>query len=166
MIPDRSTFESASAGQAPRDIGKPFIDVADPHDDRVPSCPLCGCPLRPDAVLFGEYPPAEAEWRAKSALRDCDRFVAVGTAGVVSPAAQYVRSADYAGATTILINLEPLWPRNKYFHEEYLGRAEDLLPALLPGDRRQKRKRRRLEADFDQTRAEGRLNDRACSLQP
>jgi hypothetical protein len=31
-VPDRSTFESAYAGQAPWDIGKPqkpFIDVAD-----------------------------------------------------------------------------------------------------------------------------------------
>ena len=32
MIPDRSTFESAYAGQAPWDIGKPqkpFLDVAE-----------------------------------------------------------------------------------------------------------------------------------------
>jgi hypothetical protein len=32
MIPDRSTFESAYAGQAPWDIGRPqkaFLDVAD-----------------------------------------------------------------------------------------------------------------------------------------
>lgn len=73
------------------------------------------------------------EMCAKAVLRECDLFIAVGTSGVVTPAANFVRSAEYAGARTILVNLEPMEPRNRYFQEEYLGRAEEVLPQLLDG---------------------------------
>jgi NAD-dependent deacetylase len=108
----------------------PFDD-SDSHEGKVPICSLCGSPMRPDAVMFGEYPPVEAERRCKNALQQCNLFIAVGTSGAVSPAAEFVRSADYAGARTVLVNLQPMHPRNNYFHEEYLGRAEDLLPILF-----------------------------------
>jgi SAM-dependent methyltransferase len=52
MIPDRSTFESAYAGQAPWDIGrpqKPFIDMA----DRIIGSVLdAGCGTGETALLF------------------------------------------------------------------------------------------------------------------
>jgi cyclopropane fatty-acyl-phospholipid synthase-like methyltransferase len=52
MIPDRSTFESAYAGQAPWDIGrpqKPFLDVA----DRITGCVLdAGCGTGDTALFF------------------------------------------------------------------------------------------------------------------
>jgi NAD-dependent deacetylase len=108
----------------------PFADSAS-HCDAVPRCPLCGHVLRPDVVLFGERLPASAEWSAKTALRDCDLFLAIGTSGVVTPAANFVRSAQYAGAHTVYVNLEPMRPRNPMFKEEHYGRAEDLLPRLL-----------------------------------
>ena len=63
-----------------------------------PACPRCGAWMRPDVVLFDEALPVDAEWQAKVALRDCDLFVAIGTSGTVSPAANFVRSARYAGA--------------------------------------------------------------------
>lgn len=103
----------------------------EPHDAAVPICSLCGGALRPDVVLFGESLPALASWTAKKALRDCDLFVAIGTSGTVAPASDYVRGAEYAGARTIYVNLEPMNPRNPAFQEEYLGRAEALLPQLL-----------------------------------
>jgi NAD-dependent deacetylase len=96
-----------------------------------PRCPVCGDYLRPDVVLFGEGLPGAAEYHAKRALRDCELFLAVGTSGTVSPASSFVRSARYAGARTVLINLEPMTPRNQYFQEELLGPAEELLPNLL-----------------------------------
>jgi len=82
-------------------------------------------------VLFDEPLPAEAEWQAKRALRDCDLFLAIGTSGTVYPAAGFVRSALYAGAHTVLINIEPSSPKNPAFRKEILGRAEELLPVLL-----------------------------------
>jgi NAD-dependent deacetylase len=42
-----------------------------------------------------------------------------------------VREAEYAGARTLLVNLEPPSPPNPYFNEVLLGRAEEILPVLL-----------------------------------
>ncbi len=108
----------------------PFIDT-DPHDTDVPRCPACSGVLRPDIVLFGEQIPVHQSWQSKRALRDCDLFIAVGTSGTVSPASNFVRSAKYAGARTLYVNLEPMMPRNPEFMEEYLGSAENLLPELF-----------------------------------
>ena len=101
------------------------------HSDRVPQCNVCGSALRPDIVLFGEELPLQESWTVKRALRECDLFIAVGTSGLVEPAASYVRGAEYAGARTILVNLEPLARPNPAFKEQYIGRAEALLPQLL-----------------------------------
>jgi NAD-dependent deacetylase len=91
--------------------------------------------LRPAVVLFDEPLPVDAEWSSKKALRDCDLFLAVGTSGTVSPASNFVRAAEYAGARTVFVNLEPMTPHNPAFHEVVLGRAEELLPMLLaPSD--------------------------------
>lgn len=99
--------------------------------NKAPLCPQCNSPLKPNVVLFGESIPLHKEWRVKQALRNCDLFIAIGTSGTVFPAANYVRSAEYLGAKTILINLEPMNPRNLYFQQEYLGKAEELLPKLF-----------------------------------
>jgi NAD-dependent deacetylase len=96
-----------------------------------PPCPRCGAPLRPDVVLFNEMLPVDAEHRSKRALRDCELFLAVGTSGTVSPASSFVRSAEYAGARTIYVNLEPMDLPNPAFQETVLGRAEEVLPRLL-----------------------------------
>ncbi len=108
----------------------PFADD-DPHGESVPLCPACGAPLRPDIVLFGEIIPAKADWLTRRALRACDLFLAIGTSGLVSPASQFVRSAKYMGATTVLINLEPMSPRNEAFDDEMVGPAEVILPRLM-----------------------------------
>ncbi|MBI3929353.1 MAG: NAD-dependent deacylase [Armatimonadetes bacterium] len=111
--------------------GQPPGYDSEEHPEGPPPCPLCASALRPDIVLFGEEIPAEAEWRAKRALRECDLFMAVGTSGRVAPAANFVRSARYVGARTVLVNLEPLDPPDPSFQEEHLGPAEELLPRLL-----------------------------------
>jgi len=103
----------------------------EPHAVVIPTCRICGSALRPDVVLFGEELPHEASWQVRRALRDCDLFLAIGTSGLVAPASNYVRGAEYAGARTIYVNLEPMAQPNPAFKEQYLGRAEDLLPQLL-----------------------------------
>ena len=112
---------------------EPFRDEQG-HLDKVPTCPKCGAVLRPDVVLFGEEIPALPAWTVKRALRDCDLFIAIGTSGLVTPAANYVRSAEYAGARTILVNLQPMSKPNPAFKEQYLGPAEKVLPELLGMD--------------------------------
>ncbi len=113
----------------PKCISQPFTD----HNmyDAVPPCKECGSPLRPDIVLFGEQLPLDAEWKSKHTMRGCDLFVAVGTSGTVSPASNFVRSADFEGARTVLLNLEPMKHPNPYFKEEYLGEAVTLLPQIF-----------------------------------
>lgn len=101
------------------------------HLNATPMCPLCGAVLRPDIVLFGEAIDGAADWTVNRALRDCDLFIAVGTSGLVTPAANYVRGAAYAGARTLLVNLEPMVPPNPAFQEQLLGPAEVVLPRLL-----------------------------------
>jgi NAD-dependent deacetylase len=101
--------------------------------DKPPPCPHCGTLMRYDIVLFDEYLDPADERAAKGALRECDVFLAVGTSGVVFPAASYVREANYAGARTIFLNVEAPSPPNPYFDEVVLGRAEDTLPVLLGG---------------------------------
>ncbi len=96
-----------------------------------PACPACGEPMRPAVILFDEALPVDAEWASKKSLRDCDLFLAVGTSGTVSPASNYVRAAEYAGARTIFVNLEAMTPHNPAFKEVVLGRAEEVLPSLL-----------------------------------
>lgn len=96
-----------------------------------PPCPRCGGPLRPDVVLFGEPLPAHPEHRAKQALRRLDLFLAVGTSGLVDPAARFVRAARYAGATTALVNLEAPSGDAHGFDVVLTGPAEELLPRLL-----------------------------------
>lgn len=95
-----------------------------------PDCPSCGAPLRADIVLFEESMPARPEHLSKRALRECDLFIAIGTSGSVFPAASFVRSARYAGATTVLVNLEAE-AQETQFDQIYRERAEEFLPTLF-----------------------------------
>ena len=118
---------------------QPFADswapseefVAAPTWKEVPRCAVCQSYLRPDITLFNEPLPLDELHRVKRALRACDLFLAIGTSGVVAPASEFVRGAAYNSARTIMVNLTPMETRNPYFGEEYLGRAEEVLPQLL-----------------------------------
>lgn len=109
---------------------RPVRDEAS-HRDELPRCTVCGGLMRPDVVFFGEQVSVHAAWTTKRMLRDCDLFLAIGTSGTVSPAADFVRGAHYAGARTYFVNLESLPEPNPYFQESVIGRAEELLPQLV-----------------------------------
>ena len=117
----------------------PFVDswvpdgafAENPNWQGVPRCRVCGAMLRPDITLFNEALPLDELHRVKRALRPCDLFLAIGTSGVVSPASEFVRGAAYNKARTVMVNLTPMETLNPYFEEEYLGRAEEVLPQLL-----------------------------------
>ena len=85
-------------------------------------CSNCGHAggLRPDVVWFGEVP---YHMQAIShALSLCDLFIAIGTSGVVYPAASFVREARRAGAVTVEINKE-LTEVTGYFDQQRQGTA-------------------------------------------
>ena len=117
------------------------------EDDRLyeaaaPPCELCQARgvralLRPHIVWFGEMlDPADLE-RVDAFIDEARRhrfvFLAVGTSGVVYPAAGFVVAARRAGAETWLVNAEP--PDNVGLFTRFRqGPSGEILPALLePG---------------------------------
>jgi NAD-dependent deacetylase len=93
-----------------------------------PSCSAAGR-LRPDIVWFGEMPYRMDEVHA--ALERCAIFVAIGTSGVVYPAAGFVETARAGGAArTIEVNQEST-AVSSAFAERRCGRAADLVPTLV-----------------------------------
>ena len=93
---------------------------------KLPRCD-CGGRIRPHICWFGEVP-FELD-RIFRALNECTIFMAVGTSGVVEPAASFV--AHVGGRTrTIYVGLEE--PANaSAFTECHSGKAGDALPDLL-----------------------------------
>ncbi|MGR3807688.1 NAD-dependent deacetylase [Pasteurella testudinis DSM 23072] len=88
-------------------------------------CQKCGGGLRPHIVWFGEMPFAmETIYQA---LQQCDYFIAIGTSGNVYPAAGFVEEANFAGATTVELNLEPSKGRSA-FKQAHYGLASEVVP--------------------------------------
>ncbi|MFK7978152.1 MAG: NAD-dependent deacylase [Halioglobus sp.] len=101
------------------------------HDyDDSTVCPRCSVAggLRPDIVWFGEVPYFMDA--IEKQLASCDLFVAVGTSGVVYPAAGFVQAARQAGALAIEVNKEASEVAG-YFHEQYIGPASVEVPRLV-----------------------------------
>lgn len=102
------------------------LEQLDPQ--RFVACDACGAErMRPDIVWFGELVP-----RAEEVLEwagECTHFVAIGTSGVVYPAAGLIEVARCAGARTIVQSLDE--PSNLRRVDLFRpGRAIDAVPAL------------------------------------
>ena len=93
-------------------------------------CPACSRrgTLRPDVVWFGEIPYFMAEIEAW--LSECDLFIAIGTSGLVYPAAGFVRHASVSGATTVEINRE-VSDVTDLFHHQRQGLATIEVQSLV-----------------------------------
>ena len=105
----------------------PDLEHLDPQ--RFVPCAACGHPrLRPDVVWFEEMPFFLDE--IETAALACTRFLAVGTSGVVYPAAGMLELARAGGARTFVNSLDP--PENLHPGDEFLpGRAVDVIPPLV-----------------------------------
>lgn len=109
------------------------MPVAVPYDGNS-TCALCSATgsLRPDIVWFGEMPYFMDEIEAR--LGSCSLFIAIGTSGVVYPAAGFVRQARYHGALCIEVNKEASDVAG-YFDQHRTGPAtvqvEQLVSELL-----------------------------------
>ena len=105
----------------------PFLDtnLYEPPA-KIPRCE-CGGRIRPHICWFGEMPFGLD--RIYEALDDCTLFIAVGTSGVVEPAASFV--AHVTGrARTIYVGPEK--PANtSSFTECHVGKAGEVLPSLF-----------------------------------
>jgi NAD-dependent deacetylase len=107
----------------------PFNDLSlyEPPAE-IPRCE-CGGRIRPHICWFGEVP-FELD-RIYRALDACTVFIAIGTSGVVEPAASFVAQVN---GRTRTIYVGPEEPANTIsFAECYLGKAGEVLPNLLDG---------------------------------
>ncbi|MEM1374928.1 MAG: NAD-dependent deacylase [Pseudomonadota bacterium] len=88
-------------------------------------CPSCGAPAtRPDIVWFGEIP-REMD-RIYAALAEASVFAAIGTSGLVYPAAGFVEVAAGHGARCHEINIAA--SGNPWFETLYDGPATEAVP--------------------------------------
>ena len=69
-----------------------------------PRCHHCGGAIRPGVVWFDEDLPAKELNHAYAAVRDCDLLFAIGTSGLVQPAAGIPSLARQAGAKVAQVN--------------------------------------------------------------
>lgn len=109
--------------------GQSYLDLPVPFPEYPPPSPAGGL-LRPGVVWFGESLPPAAIERASSDSSACDVYLAVGTSGVVWPAAGLVLNAANNGALTVELNLDDT-PMTEHFSHTLRGTAGELLPALL-----------------------------------
>jgi NAD-dependent deacetylase len=109
------------------------VDVATLDWDRdsgPPSCPHCGCPVRPDVVWFGELLPADQLQAAIAACEMADVMLVIGTSGVVRPAADMPYYAKQHGA--VLIEVNPVESEVTAAADLWLaGPSGEILPRVL-----------------------------------
>lgn len=105
-----------------------FVD-----SDAVPTCEICGSPLRPDVVWFGEMLPEGALEGARRAAESCDLFLSVGTSNLVEPAASLPWLAASNGATVLVVNLSLEGQRRGPRIHHLEGPSGRVLPELLRG---------------------------------
>jgi NAD-dependent deacetylase len=123
-----------SAGRVScRDCGQGFD--AEPAIERArdgevpPQCEACDGVLEPDAVLFGEPLPQDRLRRARALADTADAFLVVGSSLEVEPAASLPSRAAHAGASVVVVNLDPT-PVDDSAEFVLRGKAGTVLPEL------------------------------------
>ena len=115
----------------------PFADT-DQYMDRLPMCGECeklgkAALLRPHIVWFGEPLDISILDQVADFVADAGKdliFLAIGTSGLVHPAAAFVDLATTIGGTTYLINLDDAANSSSFDHV-IRGKSGELLPELL-----------------------------------
>ena len=95
---------------------------------RPPLCTHCGGSVRPGVVWFGESLPAHVLATAFAAARACDLLFAIGTSGLVQPAARIPVLAIQAGAKVMQVN-----PTATALDEECTWTLRGAAGAVMPG---------------------------------
>ena len=93
----------------------------------------CGAWWRPDLVWFEDPLDMTIFHRALTAVEACDCLVAIGTSGVVYPAAELPLVAMQRGALGVEINPEPT-PLSALYPVRLQGPAGAMLPRRWPDD--------------------------------
>ncbi len=114
---------------------EPFRDTTAYAEGKAPVCGRCNALLRPHIVWFGESLPTGVMDRIETFMTGAGKhlvFVAVGTSGLVFPAAGLVDFTKRLHGRSWLVNLEA--PANaSSFDHVLLGPAGTQLPQLFQG---------------------------------
>ena len=105
----------------------PFADAAT-YETTLPTCKVCGHPVRPHIVWFGEIP-----LDMDTILCELNRatiLLVIGTSGSVYPAAGFVNIANHRGIRTIYVGPEEPLNTNS-FDDIILSPATEALSTLL-----------------------------------
>lgn len=73
---------------------------------KVPLCPGCAKPIKPDVVLFEDMLPVGAWQGSVDAAARCDLMLVLGSSLVVYPAAELPMIATSSGAALVIVNNE------------------------------------------------------------
>ncbi len=95
----------------------------------VPCCELCGAPMRPDVVLFGELLPARAFERASELCARAQLLICVGSSLEVHPVAGLPLLCHEHGGALAIITEGPT-PYDDLAHVRLTGDVEHELGAL------------------------------------
>lgn len=99
--------------------------------EKVPPMCVCGDPIRPEIVFFGENIPPNAYRESIAAVRSCDMMIIVGTSATVAPASFLPRTAKDAGAFILEVNPTPTGLTHSVSDLHIAEAAGKALPAIL-----------------------------------
>ena len=110
--------------------GHPYPGWPDDTAAQPPLCAICGAPMRPDVVWFGESLPSAELNAAQTAATHADVFFSIGTSSQVYPAAALTVEALKRGATVVEIN--PIaTPLTNHVTFAIAAPSGEVLPALV-----------------------------------
>jgi NAD-dependent deacetylase len=99
--------------------------------DLPPRCARCGCPVKPDVVLFGDPIPAAASQAAMRLAQHPSVFLVVGTSAVVAPASYLPIVARKTGGFLVEVNPNPTDLSDGFADAVLRAPAGQALPALV-----------------------------------
>jgi len=79
-------------------------DVGDVSDFVVPACTVCGGPLKPDVVFFGEFVPKERFTEAAALVRRADALLVAGSSLVVNSGIRLLEQARRRHVPIVIVN--------------------------------------------------------------
>ncbi|GAA4154836.1 hypothetical protein GCM10022286_02900 [Gryllotalpicola daejeonensis] len=79
-------------------------EVADVDDFVVPDCTVCGGPLKPDVVFFGEFVPVDRFDEAKALIASSDALLVAGSSLVVNTGIRLIEQARRRRLPIVVIN--------------------------------------------------------------
>jgi NAD-dependent SIR2 family protein deacetylase len=79
-------------------------DVSDVDEFVVPDCTVCGGPLKPDVVFFGEFVPVDRFDEAKALIASADALLVAGSSLVVNTGIRLIEQARRRRLPIVVIN--------------------------------------------------------------